>query len=234
MPAYIGTSGFSYKEWRGIFYPDEMPEREFLAHYASRFKAVEIDSTFYRMPTASSLLAWQTATPPGFLFSIKASRRITHQNPLAVPSSPLVYLGQILPQLGDRLGAVLFQLPPYFRCDRERLSAFLEGMPGGLRPVLEFRHASWFSDDIYALLAKHRAALCIHDSDEGATPSRLTADFTYVRLRRQAYSQDERDSWRQRFRQWVADGIDVFAFIKHKDNPEAPRIALAFADGLAP
>jgi uncharacterized protein YecE (DUF72 family) len=233
MAAYIGTSGFGYKEWKPDFYPATLPQSQFLAHYASRFNAVEVDSTFYRMPTAQSLDAWMQATPTAFRFAIKAPRRITHSKPLTIPSEPLAYLASILPRLGDRLGALLFQLPPYVRCDIDRLSAFLDNVPERLRAVFEFRHPSWFVEPAYALLERHRASLCIHDSDDGSTPVRLTAGFAYVRLRKQSYSDEDREAWRGRFRQWLEQGIDVFAFIKHKDNPRAPAVALAFAESLA-
>jgi len=231
---HIGTSGFSYKEWVGPFYPVGLPQAKWLGHYALRLNAVEIDSTFYRMPNTKMLDAWKKATPEGFAFAIKASRRITHHERLAVPSEALSYLFSLLPSLASRLGVVLFQLPPFFRCDPDRLEAFLTSLPSGARVAMEFRHPSWFEDRVYSLLEKHRAALCINDGDDDTTPIRLTASHTYVRLRRQSYSAEQRDDWKRRFRQWVDQAIDVFAFVKHEGNPGAPLAAQQLAEGLAP
>jgi uncharacterized protein YecE (DUF72 family) len=232
MAIRIGTSGFSYKEWKGIFYPTDLPEARFLSHYATRFDAVEIDSTFYRMPTPKTLDAWRDATPESFRFAIKASQRITHRERLAVPSESVGYLLGLLERLGAKLGVVLYQLPPFFRRDDARLGAFLSTLPQSPRSALEFRHVSWFVDETYRLLEKHGVALCINDNDEFECPKELTAKHAYVRLRRDAYSPEERAAWRDRLSSFDAQGVDVFAFIKHKDNPEAPLIALDFARGM--
>jgi len=232
MSIWFGTSGFSYKEWKGIFYPADTPESRFLSYYASRLNGVEIDSTFYRMPNPKMLEAWTSATPPSFRFAIKASQKITHFERLKVPSDSLNYLKGLLPSLGERLGVVLYQLPPNFRCDHSRLEAFLAALAGGPRSALEFRHASWFVDGTFEALERHGVALCINDNDELETPVRLTARHTYVRLRRDHYSPEQRDEWRTRLAGFASSGVDVFAFIKHQDNPEAPLIALDFAKGL--
>src|SRR5262249_32317717 len=161
------------------------------------------------------------------------SQRITHRERLALPSESLDYFLKTVPSLGERLGAVLYQLPPFLRCDLDRLGAFLAALPPSLPSAFEFRHASWRDDRVHALLTAHGAALCINDSDEGTTPLELTAPFTYVRLRRSAYSPEEKRVWQDRIRDWVARGTEVLAFIKHQDNPEAPLIALDFAAGRA-
>jgi uncharacterized protein YecE (DUF72 family) len=231
--AWLGTSGFAYKEWRSIFYPEKLPEKQFLAHYATRLDAVEIDSTFYRMPTVKTIDAWRDATPEHFRFAIKASQRITHRERLGLPSESLDYLLKTVPGLGPRLGAVLYQLPPFLRCDLPRFEAFLQALPRSLPSAFEFRHESWRTDRVHALLGEHGAALCINDGDDGTTPLEITAPFTYLRLRRSAYSPEERSAWQARIREWVARGVEVLAFIKHQDNPEAPLIALEFAAGLA-
>jgi uncharacterized protein YecE (DUF72 family) len=229
---YVGTSGFSYKEWKTLFYPSDLPERQMLSFYAARFGAVEIDSTFYRMPTAKTLESWRDSTPPAFRFVLKASQQITHRQRLKVPSDALNYLMSLVPLLEDRLALVSYQLPPFFRCDIARLQAFLEVLPLNIRSSFEFRHPSWLNPDVYELLRRHHSILCIHDTDEGCTPLEITADAVYVRLRRERYTEQEREEWRLRWRNWADSGIDVFAFIKHKDNPDAPLIAQAFAEGF--
>jgi uncharacterized protein YecE (DUF72 family) len=229
---WVGTSGFSYKEWKGRFYPEDLPDKRMLPFYAHHFPAVEIDSTFYRMPSAKTLESWRESTPQDFRFAVKASQQITHRQRLKVPSDALNYLVAMLPLLGERLGLVAFQLPPFFRCDISKLQAFLEVLPPNIRSSFEFRHPSWFTAEVYEWLKRHRSILCIHDSDEGCTPLEITADAVYVRLRRDRYSDQQREEWRVRWRNWADTGIEVFAFIKHKDNPDAPQIARAFAEGF--
>jgi uncharacterized protein YecE (DUF72 family) len=229
---WFGTSGFSYKEWRPIFYPDGLPEKQFLQHYSGRLNSVEIDYTFYRMPSQKTIDGWKSATPADFKFTIKASQQITHRQRLKIPSEALDYFVTVVAGLDERLGTVLFQLPPFFRCDVAKLEAFLSVLPRGLKSTFEFRHESWFIPDIYALLRKHEAALCIHDADDHTTPLELTSGFTYVRLRRSEYDADQRRQWQDRLRTWADNGIEVFAYIKHEDNPNAPLIALEFAEDL--
>jgi uncharacterized protein YecE (DUF72 family) len=232
MPAFIGTSGFSYKEWKKNFYPTDLPDARFLSYYATRLNAVEIDSTFYRMPTDKALDAWRDATPPHFRFAIKANQKITHRERLVVPSESLTYLLQKMPRLGERLGVVLYQLPPNFKRDLGRLETFLAALPSSPRSALEFRHVSWFDDETYRMLEKCGVALCINDNDEFECPVKITAKHTYIRLRRDGYAPEQRAVWKERIGALSREGIDVLAFIKHKDNPDAPLIALDFAQGL--
>lgn len=229
---WLGTSGFSYKEWRPGFYPEGLSDKEFLQFYSTRLNSVEIDSTFYRMPTAKTLEAWKSATPEHFKFTIKASQQITHRQRLKVPSEALEYFLGVVPTLGSRLGLVLYQLPPFFKCDRQRLEDFLAVLPRGISAAFEFRHESWFVDDIYRLLRDHNVALCIHDADDHTTPMELTAAATYVRLRRSAYDEAQREEWVNRIRGWAQAGAETFVYIKHEDNPDAPHIAVEFARGL--
>ena len=229
---WFGTSGFSYKEWKPEFYPAAFPAKRFLEFYATQLKSVEIDSTFYRLPKAETLEAWRLATPEDFRFTIKAAQQITHRERLKTPSKALDYLTDVVSALGSRLGLLLFQLPPFLRCDTVKLEAFLEAIPRETRTAFEFRHDSWFNDGVYAALEKRNAALCIHDADEGSSPLRLTADAVYIRLRRTAYSAEQRRDWQKRLRAWADSGTEVFAYIKHKDNPGAPRIAMEFARGI--
>jgi uncharacterized protein YecE (DUF72 family) len=233
----IGTSGFSYKEWKPGFYPKEVPEKQFLAFYAQHFTAVEIDGTFYRMPSASTLESWKATTPDSFRFTLKASQKITHWSRLKLPNDSVDFWLKTIPALGERLGMVLYQLPPNMKLDVERLALFLDhvvpvGGDANLPTAFEFRHEGWFCDEVYALLERHGVALCINDGDEGCTPIRTTAERTYVRLRRGEYSPELRAEWQQRMREWAEAGIEVYGFIKHEDNPDAPAIAEEFAAGL--
>jgi uncharacterized protein YecE (DUF72 family) len=229
---WFGTSGFSYKEWKPSFYPVDLPERQFLRYYSTQLNAVEIDYTFYRMPTAKTLESWKTAVPEHFRFALKASQQITHRQRLKTPSPALDYLLSVLPGLEERLGVVLYQLPPNFKCDTQRLEMFLSLLTRGVRSVFEFRHDSWFTESVFGLLRKYKAGLCIHDADDHTTPEELTANFTYIRLRRTEYSAVQRHEWQKRIGDWSQAGTDVFAFIKHEDNPDAPLIALEFARAL--
>jgi uncharacterized protein YecE (DUF72 family) len=230
--AWVGTSGFSYPEWKPSFYPDELSKEKFLEYYASRFSTVEVDRTFYRMPNAKTIDAWKTETPDGFRFAIKASQRITHREKLAVPSEALPYLVRIVSGLEEKLGAVFFQLPPWFRCDLALLETFLEQLPAGFPSAMEFRHASWLTDEVYALLRRRGVGLVIHDADGHTTPLVVTAGLAYLRLRKSVYSPEDLATWRERARGWVSEGIDVYIYIKHEENPDAPRIALELASGL--
>ena len=157
----------------------------------------------------------------------------SHRERLVVPSDSVKYLLDMLPRLGERLGVVLYQLPPNFKRDLGRLENFLTALPPSPRSAFEFRHLSWFDDDTYRLLEKHGAALCINDNDEFECPVKITAKHTYIRLRRDGYTTEQRAAWKERIASLSRDGIDVLAFIKHKDNPDAPLIALDFADGVA-
>jgi len=161
---------------------------------------------------------------------LKASQQITHREQLRLPSRSLDYLLQVVSGLGSRLGLILYQLPPFFRSDVGRLKSFLAALPRGIRSAFEFRHASWQQPETYEVLRQYGAALCIHDTDKDTTPLELTAPFSIVRLRRSHYDEKLRERWRRRIRDWAADGVDVFAYIKHEDNPDAPRIAREFAE----
>ena len=226
---WLGTSGFSYKEWKPSFYPPDVSEKQFLRYYSSRLNSVEIDYTFYRMHNAKTIEAWKSATPENFKFTLKASQQITHRQRLKIPSDALDYFLGIVPGLESRLGMVLYQLPPFFKCDVQKLETFLSVLPRGIPAAFEFRHESWFTGDIYELLRKHAVALCIHDADDHTTPVELTAAFTYIRLRRSGYTDELRREWQQRITSWAQAGTEVFAYIKHEDNPNAPLIALEFA-----
>ncbi len=227
--AWIGTSGFAFSEWKPSFYPKNVPSKDFLAYYASHFGSVEIDGTFYRTPKENVIEAWKRNTPEDFRFALKGNQVITHWQRLKVPSPSLDRWLNAISGMGPRLGIALYQLPPNFKADFDRLGAFLEALPPSIPSAMEFRHDSWFVDECYRLLEQHRIALCIHDSDDNTTPIRLTAPTTYVRLRRAEYSDALRGEWTARIRDWVKDGVDVFAYLKHEDSPDAPSIAKQFA-----
>jgi len=229
---WLGTSGFSYKEWKPVFYPQDLSDKQFLQYYATKLNSVEIDYTFYRMPNAKTIEGWRNATPENFRFTLKASQQITHRERLKVPSEALEYFLGVVPGLESRLGMILYQLPPFFKSDAQKLETFLSVLPRGIAAAFEFRHDSWFNEDVYRLLRKFNVALCIHDADDHTTPMELTAGFTYVRLRRSEYSPEQRLEWQRRLRGWADQGTEVFAYIKHEDNPDAPLIAMEFAKGL--
>ena len=231
-PIRFGTSGFSYKEWKPLFYPADVSDKHFLPYYATKLNSVEIDYTFYRMPSAKTIEGWKNATPPEFRFALKASQQITHRERLKVPSDALTYLLGVVPGLESRLGLILYQLPPFFKCDPSKLDLFLSTLPRGIRAAFEFRHDSWFNADVYRILRNHEVALCVHDADEHTTPIELTASFTYVRLRRSEYEPTRRKEWIERLRSWSQNNIETFAYIKHEDNPNAPLIALEFVREL--
>ncbi|HKJ92573.1 MAG TPA: DUF72 domain-containing protein [Longimicrobiales bacterium] len=225
-----GTSGFSYKEWKGSFYPEAIAAGDMLAYYAGQLGACEINSTFYRMPRASVLEGWDAQTPDAFRFVLKASRRITHFKRLKpekdVGEDVAYFLSQAA-ALGPHLGAVLFQLPPNLKKDLPRLRAFLELLPGEARAAFEFRHASWLDDEVFDALREHGAALCIAQTDEATTPVVATAPWGYLRLRKQVYEPGELDGWAERI--GGQDWAEVFVFFKHEDGAAGPRLAREFA-----
>jgi uncharacterized protein YecE (DUF72 family) len=229
---HIGTSGFAYPEWRPDFYPEKLPQREFLSYYASKLSAVEIDATFYRMPRPTTLDNWRETTHENFRFALKAPRKITHRDKLAVPSEALAYWTGLLPRLGDRLGMVLYQLPPYLLRDDHRLEAFLCSLDPSPPVAFEFRHRSWFVPKVFEILRAHAAALCIHDADEGTSTIQLTAPRTYLRLRREEYGPAEQREWLLRVLGWAEQGIEVYAFFKH-EGPQAPAMAVELTRATA-
>jgi uncharacterized protein YecE (DUF72 family) len=229
MKVLVGTSGYAYKEWKGSFYPEKLPDKEMLRFYGQRFKTVEINNTFYRMPAASVLEAWAGETPEDFRFVLKASQRITHQQRLKDCGDNVAYLLKQAATLGDRLGPLLFQLPPNLKKDAERLRQFLGLLPRSRRAAIEFRHASWFDEEVFAILREREAALCIAEAeDDLETPFTATAPFGYLRLRRTDYADDDLRSWAKRVR--AQPWQEVFVFFKHEDEGKAPRLAARFLE----
>jgi uncharacterized protein YecE (DUF72 family) len=225
MAVWIGTSGYNYPEWRGSFYPAKFPTTKMLAYYAERFSTVEINYSFYRMPNAKTIAGWDAATPERFIFVLKAPKRITHNARLKDVDEPLRYFVDTARTLGPKLGPLLFQLPPNFKKEVGRLGDLLVQLPPGLRCAFEFRHDSWFSDDVYDLLRSRNAALCIADTEKGTTPLVATADFGYFRLRDQRYADRELEGWSQTIRRLGAAWRDSFIYFKHEESGTGPALA---------
>ena len=227
---HVGTSGYSYLEWRGTFYPAAFPPARMLPYYAERFRTVELNNTFYRMPTAKTIAAWDQDTPAGFLFALKVPRRITHIARLRDVAEPLRYLLDTVGALGPKLGPLLLQLPPTLRKDPARLGDCLALVPPGVRMAVEFRHASWLDDEVYGLLRARNAALCVADTEEGTTPLVATADFGYLRLRDRVYGPDELAQWAATAGR--AEWRDAFVYFKHEESGTGPALARELVDLL--
>lgn len=232
MPAprfHVGTSGFSYDEWRPAFYPDDLKKDRMLAFYAERLPAVELNNTFYRMPSARMVETWAQQVPASFRFAIKATQRLTWTQKLVDCGELLGVLFRVLEPLGERLGCVFYQVPKWVRKDVAVLRDFLAHQPTGVRVAFEFAHASWFDDDALALLREHGAALVASDKDDAPEPDlHDTADWAYLRLRRAAYTDDDLRRWRDTL---IARGLgDVFLFFKHEDSCAGPALARRFLD----
>jgi len=230
MDLRAGTSGYAYAEWKGSFYPEAIPAREMLAHYASQLPAVEINNTFYRLPKASLLANWAAQVPDDFRFAIKASRRITHQKRLVDTESETGFLLESCTALGPKLGAILFQLPPNLPLDLARLERFLALLPPATPGAFELRHPSWAGSQVDALLASRGCTRVVGDDDERETPETLAdaAGWGYLRLRRSAYDRAALAGWAQRIaeRGWSR----ALVFFKHEDAAAGPALAAAFLE----
>jgi len=227
MNLYAGTSGYAYKEWKGNFYPSDLPAGRMLHFYGEHFRTVEINNTFYRMPTVALLQAWAGAVPVDFRFVLKASQRITHLHRLRDTDESVAYLLDVAGTLRQRLGALLFQLPPSLKKDVPRLRDFLALLPPACHAAIEFRHASWFDDTVFALLREHRAALCIAEAENDLeVPFIATADWGYLRLRRPDYDEVALQAWVQQVRRQAWQ--EAFVFFKHEEAGRGPQLARRF------
>jgi len=229
MRMLVGTSGWSFKEWKGSFYPKDLADDGMLGYYSAKFPTVEINNTFYRMPKETVLVDWISKVPATFRFAIKASQRITHYGRLKADevADSVGYFTRMTNELGERRGPTLFQLPPNLKKDLPRLSEFLELLPHGWRSSFEFRHSSWFEDDVYQALRGKDAALCIADHDDFETPAVRTATWGYARLHRLNYDEAALAAWRERLE--GLGGEELYVFFKHDETAgSGPSAAEAF------
>jgi uncharacterized protein YecE (DUF72 family) len=222
---WIGTSGYNYPEWKGSFYPETLPAAKMLPYYAERFPTVEINYTFYRMPNETLVSGWAAQTPSPYKLTLKAPRRITHDNRLKNVGSLVSGFCQTAATLGDKLGALLFQLPPNLKKDVATFDAFLAELPPKVCAAFEFRHESWLDEEIFARLAARNLALCVADSEKMSTPLRVTADYAYFRLRDEGYTPDDIGRWAETIARDTASCRDVFVYFKHEEEGKGPEFA---------
>lgn len=225
MRTWIGTSGFQYPEWKGGFYPEKMPVAKMLAYYAERFPTTEINYTFRQIPKETTVTKWVEGTPANFRFTFKAPQKVTHFAKLRNCWGTIAYFHEVMVGLGEKRGAVLFQLPPNFGKEVETLAAFLNELPGAMKAVFEFRHESWFADEVYDLLRKHNAALCLAESEDLMTPREVTADFGYLRLRREDYMEEDLEEWVAFLMKQARRWSEVFIYFKHEEKGTGPVFA---------
>ncbi len=235
---HIGTSGWHYGHWRGPFYPEDLPPADFLKFYQQQFQTVEINNSFYHLPTEKTMMDWRESVPPGFIFAVKGSRYITHMKKLQDPEKTLTLLMERVPLLGDRLGPILFQLPPHWGFDAGRLRHFLGALPRGYRFALEFRDPSWINDAASRLLQEHGAAFCMYDFAGRASPREVTADFVYIRLHgpggayQGRYSREALAGWAADIATWAAGGQEVYCYFDNDEAGYAAQNALELKDML--
>ncbi|MGH8326819.1 MAG: DUF72 domain-containing protein [Steroidobacteraceae bacterium] len=232
MAIWVGTSGYNYPEWRGSFYPEKLATAKMLPFYAERLDTVEINYTFYRSPNPSILAGWSRQTPPRFKLTLKAPKRITHDARLRDCAESLSYFLNTAATLGDKLGMLLFQLPPFFRKDLSVLDAFLETFPAGVRAAFEFRHASWLGDEVFERLKARNLALCVADSEKMTTPVEITSEYGYFRLRDEGYTQRDIGKWARTIEAKTAQCRDVFVYFKHEEAGKGPQFARTLLDAL--
>jgi len=232
MHVHVGTSGYNYPEWKGNFYPADLKAKDMFAFYARRFHTVEINYTFYRMPTLKTTTAWREQAPDGFTYVLKAPRRITHDRRLKDTEELVGLFTEAARALGPHLGPLLFQLPPTARCDVTRLKDFLAALPTGIKAAFEFRHPSWLVDEVYAALADRNAALCVADFGDRTTPVMTTAAYGYFRLRDEGYTPDDLRRWAEQVSECSSRWTEAWVFFKHEDEGKGPEFAAAFVEAL--
>src|SRR5262245_12751566 len=229
MQFFVGTSGYSYKEWKGGFYPDKLPQSAMLSYYAERFAAVEINNSFYRMPNEKDLKAWVSQVPMEFQFAIKAPQTITHFKRLNEAGEPTKALFRVVGKLKSRLGPVLFGLPRTLKKDLPRLRAFLKLIPRNRRATFEFRHESWFDEEVFDCLRQRHCALCVADAEDLPKAKLVdTAGWGYVRLRRERYTSKSLTEWIKRIRSM--NWKEAYVFFKHEDTGTGPKLATRFLE----
>ncbi len=236
---HIGTSGWHYDHWKGPFYPEGMKAAEMLAFYADRFATVEINNSFYQLPDENTLAGWRDAVQERFVFSAKASRFMTHMKKLKDPEEPVSTFMERMKMLGGKLGPILFQLPPRWNLNPERLASFLAALPGGHRYAFEFRDPSWFADEVYEALRDNNAAFCIYELAGRLSPRKVTADFVYVRLHGPGdayegdYDAQALSGWAGAISTWAGKGLPVYCYFDNDQKGYAPRNALSLQEMLA-
>jgi uncharacterized protein YecE (DUF72 family) len=229
---WIGTSGYNYPEWKGSFYPTNLPTAKMLPYYAERFPTVEINYTFYRMPNEKLVGGWAAQTPSPYKLTLKAPRRITHDNRLKNCADLVNGFCAVAGTLGEKLGALLFQLPPNAKKDLAVFDAFLADLPPKVCAAFEFRHDSWLDNDVFERLARRNLALCIADSEKMSAPVRVTADYAYFRLRDEGYSTDDIVRWSEVIARETKNCRDVFVYFKHEEEGKGPAFARLLMDRL--
>ena len=223
--AWIGTSGFQYTEWKGNFYPEDLPTSKMLPYYAERFTTTEINYTFHRIPAAKTIENWTKLTPEKFRFALKAPQKVTHWAKLRDCADTMRYFHDVTSGLGSKLGPTLFQLPPTFKKDVVLLADFVNCLPTGARAAFEFRHDSWFGDDVWEVLRSRNVSLCIAETEDFQTPKVITADYGYLRLRREDYSSADVERWTAFVREHDERWSDAFVYFKHEEEGIGPKLA---------
>ncbi len=230
---WVGVSGFSYASWRGVFYPEGTRPEQMLKAYSSKLNSVEINSSFYHMPTQSTTSKWASSTQDDFRFSFKANRRITHIKKLRDAAADTdIFLKGVKPAEA-KLGCILLQLPPYMKQDYDTLEAFLKQKPESTRVALEFRHSSWFTDRLNEVLSKFDAALCVADTEDMKPVFSRTAKFAYARLRRDSYSRKDLNDWAEKLLKFAENSSDCFVYFKHDETGDAANTAVEFRTMLS-
>jgi uncharacterized protein YecE (DUF72 family) len=230
---FIGTSGWHYKHWIGKFYPESLKQREHFNFYTEHFGTVEINNSFYKLPTEKTFSEWKASAPPDFTYAVKASRYITHMKKLKDPKSSFEKFFNNIVYLENTLCPILFQLPPKWRFHRERLKYFLEALPSGYKYAMEFREPSWYNEEVYELLKTHNVAFCIYELEYHLSPTVVTSSHVYVRLHgpekkyQGKYSQKNLEHWAKMCKNWISDGLDVYFYFDNDENGYAPHNALS-------
>jgi uncharacterized protein YecE (DUF72 family) len=233
MNSFVGTSGYQYPAWRGTFYPEKLATAKMLSFYADQFPTTEVNYSFHRIPSPKTIESWYQSTPDGFRFGLKAPQKITHWAKLKDCADNLNYFLGVIADLGPKLGPILFQLPPTLKMDLALLTDFLAPFPESILGAFEFRHESWFDDSIFALLKKHNVSLCINESSDFAAPEIATANFGYLRLRREDYQEADIDRW-AKFAQTQQDQWkQTFIYFKHEESGIGPKLAKQMIARLA-
>ncbi|MDQ2867418.1 MAG: DUF72 domain-containing protein [Verrucomicrobiota bacterium] len=224
MTTHVGTSGFQYAEWKGVFYPEDLPAAKMLPYYAGHFSTTEINYTFHRIPSPKTIENWRKLTPEAFRFTLKAPQKVTHFARLRNCADTVDYFFEVASSLGDRLGPILFQLPPNLKKDAALLADFTNALPASMKATFEFRHASWFDDETYETLRRRNLALCLADTEDLKTPEIATADWGYLRLRREDYTDGDVLRWKEFIQARTPEWSETFVYFKHEERGMGPKL----------